>query len=216
MKSPDTPTAEPSARRESSTNVTRVNNRVHPELRYTRNGHHGAVIWFTGLSGSGKSTLAVELERSLFDHGYQVFVLDGDNLRHGLNANLGFSPEDRAENIRRAGEVAALFAEAGFIVVSALISPYRADRDRARLMSADWLFHEVYINSPLEICEARDPKGLYRQARNGEIDEFTGISAPYEAPEACELVVHTDRLSVEESVACLFDYVLRAIPMTRK
>ena len=140
------------------------------------------MLWFTGLSGAGKSTLALALERELFAKGYQVYVLDGDNIRTGLNANLGFSPEDRAENIRRVGEVAALFADAGFIVISSFISPYRSDRERARAAAKD-AFHEIYVKASLAACEERDPKGLYKRARTGEIAEFTGISSPYEPPE---------------------------------
>ncbi len=197
-----------------ATNVTEVIYRVDPDMRAVRNGHAGGVLWFTGLSGAGKTTLAVELERELFGMGYQVYILDGDNLRHGLNANLGFSPEDRAENIRRVGEVAALFAEAGVIVVSAFISPYLSDRERAR-DAALGQFHEIFVKADLSTCERRDTKGLYKKARAGEITDFTGISAPYEAPEACELVVDTDRLSVSESIDLISAYVQRAFPLTK-
>ncbi|MHA1567924.1 MAG: adenylyl-sulfate kinase [Alphaproteobacteria bacterium] len=196
-----------------ATNIARVAHRVTPKMRGARAGHEGGVVWFTGLSGSGKSTLATELELRLFRSGYQVYVLDGDNLRHGLNANLGFSPEDRAENIRRAGEVAALMARAGFLVVTAFISPYRADRARARHAAA--AFHEIHIRADLATCEARDPKGLYRKARAGEIVDFTGVSAPYEAPEACELAVDTADRPVAESVGVLLGYVQRAFPLDR-
>ncbi len=160
----------------------------------------------TGLSGAGKSTLAVELERVLFAKGYQVAVLDGDNVRYGLNADLGFSPTDRVENIRRVGEVAALMARTGYIVVTAFISPYLADRERVRTAHPD-LFHEIYVAAPLAICEARDAKGLYRKARAGEIAEFTGVSAPYEAPPAPELVLDTGQQTVEQSLARLVAYV---------
>ena len=149
-----------------STNITAVGHAVTREARSGRNGHKGAVLWFTGLSGAGKSTLALALERELFAKGYQVYVLDGDNIRAGLNANLGFSPEDRAENIRRVGEVASLFADAGFIVISSFISPYRSDRERARAAAKD-AFHEVYVKASLEACEGRDPKGLYKRAPQG-------------------------------------------------
>ncbi len=176
-----------------ATNITAVGHTVSREARVLRNGHKGGVLWFTGLSGAGKSTLALALEARLFAKGYHVYVLDGDNVRGGLNANLGFSPEDRAENIRRVGEVAGLFADAGFIVISSFISPYRADRERARKAAGD-TFHEIYIKASLEVCEQRDPKGLYRRARTGEIPEFTGISSPYEPPESAELVVRTDLL----------------------
>lgn len=189
-----------------STNITAVGHAVTRDARAGRNGHKGAVLWFTGLSGAGKSTLALALERELFAKGYQVYVLDGDNIRTGLNANLGFSPEDRAENIRRVGEVAALFADAGFIVISSFISPYRSDRDRAREAAKD-VFHEVYVRASLEACESRDPKGLYKRARTGEIPEFTGISSPYEPPESPDLVVPTDELAVDECLGVLLKYV---------
>ena len=183
---------------------------VSTELRQQRNSHKGGVVWFTGLSGSGKTTIALETERQLFQKGYQVYVLDGDNVRGGLNANLTFSPEDRAENIRRVGEVAALFADAGFVVLSAFISPYRADRERARKAAGRYpsgSFHEIYVNAALEVCEQRDPKGLYRKARAGDILDFTGISAPYEAPEEQELVIETGAQSEEQSVAALISYI---------
>jgi bifunctional enzyme CysN/CysC len=192
-----------------ATNITAVGHTVSREARVLRNGHRGGVLWFTGLSGAGKSTLALALEARLFAKGYHVYVLDGDNVRGGLNANLGFSPEDRAENIRRVSEVAGLFADAGFVVISSFISPYRADRERAR-QSAGGSFHEVYIEASLEMCEQRDPKGLYRRARTGEIPEFTGISSPYEPPESPELVVRTDRLGVEECLSELSAYVERS------
>jgi bifunctional enzyme CysN/CysC len=189
-----------------STNITAVGHAVTREARSVRNGHKGAVLWFTGLSGAGKSTLALALERELFAKGYQVYVLDGDNIRSGLNANLGFSPDDRAENIRRVGEVASLFADAGFIVISSFISPYRSDRERARAAAKD-AFHEIHVKASLEACETRDPKGLYRRARTGEIPEFTGISSPYEPPEEPDLVVPTDELAVDDCLALLLKYV---------
>ena len=195
-----------------STNITTVDYSVTEEMRMARNGHRGGVLWFTGLSGAGKSTLAVELERRLFQKGYQVYVLDGDNIRSGLNANLGFSPEDRAENIRRVGEVAALFARAGFIVISAFISPYRTDRDRAREAAGNNDFHEVYVSAGLDVCEKRDTKGLYQRARSGEIRDFTGISAPYEHPEACEIEIDTGKLDLNASLAKLLGYVERNFP----
>ena len=185
------------------TNLTEVDHRVEPERRIARNRHRPGVLWFTGLSGAGKSTLAMALEQRLFDKGYQVYVLDGDNVRTGLNANLGFSPEDRAENIRRVGEVAALLADAGMIVITAFISPYRTDRDRAR-EAAGSAFHEVFIDADVATCESRDPKGLYKRARAGDIKEFTGISAPYEAPADPELSVDTTGRTIE---ACLDDLV---------
>jgi bifunctional enzyme CysN/CysC len=189
-----------------STNITAVGHGVTTDARAARNGHKGAVLWFTGLSGAGKSTLALALEAELFAKGYHVYVLDGDNVRTGLNANLSFSPEDRAENIRRVGEVAHLFADAGFIAVSSFISPYRSDRQRARQAAGDY-FHEIYVKAPLEVCEERDPKGLYRRARAGEIKDFTGVSAPYEEPNNAELVIDTSQHSVEDAVANLLQYV---------
>lgn len=189
-----------------ATNITQVGHAVSRAARAARNGHKGGVLWFTGLSGAGKSTLALALERELFARGWQVYVLDGDNIRSGLCRDLGFGPEDRAENIRRVGEVAALFADAGFLVVSSFISPYRADRQRAREAAGE-AFHEIYVKAALEVCERRDPKGLYKRARKGEIKEFTGISSPYEPPENPELVVPTDALDVEDCVALLLRYV---------
>jgi bifunctional enzyme CysN/CysC len=197
-----------------ATNITMVGHGVAREARAVRNGHKGGVLWFTGLSGSGKSTLALALEARLFAKGYHVYVLDGDNIRDGLNANLGFSPADRAENIRRVGEVAALFADAGFLVISSFISPYRADRERAR-RAAPEAFHEIHIEAPLEVCEARDPKGLYRRARAGEIPEFTGISSPYEPPEQAELVILTSERSVDDCLSELMAYVDRAFAAER-
>jgi bifunctional enzyme CysN/CysC len=196
-----------------SSNLSRVDHRVTADARVMRNGHKGGVLWFTGLSGAGKSTIAMEVERRLFQKGYLVYVLDGDNVRNGLNANLGFSPEDRAENIRRIGEVAALFADAGMIAITAFISPYRADRQRAR-SAAKSSFHEIYVKADVATCEKRDPKGLYKRARRGEIAEFTGISAPYEEPEAAEFVVDTGAFSVEDSVRSVVDYVARNFALT--
>ena len=194
-----------------STNITAVDHAVSGDERARRIGHRGGVIWFTGLSGAGKSTIAQATEHALFQRGYQVYVLDGDNVRGGLNANLGFSPEDRAENIRRVGEAAALFADAGVLVITAFISPYRADRDRARaaaerLLGAD-AFQEIHIEADLAICEARDPKGLYKRARSGEIRDFTGISAPYEAPDNPDLVIDTGENSVEVCVDLVIVHV---------
>ncbi len=189
-----------------SSNLTEVAHTVTAASRSQRNGHRGGVLWFTGLSGAGKSTIAMAVERELFRRGFQVYVLDGDNVRRGLSSNLGFAPEDRAENIRRIGEVAALFADAGMIVITAFISPYRSDRQRARL-AAQGAFHEVYIKADLAACELRDPKGLYQRARRGEIEEFTGVSAPYETPEAPEIVVDTQVGSVDACVAQLIAYI---------
>ena len=189
-----------------SGNLYSVEHRVLPADRARLNGHRGGILWFTGLSGAGKSTLAVELERMLFRKGCQVFLIDGDNVRQGLNADLGFSPEDRSENIRRVGEVAALMAEAGMIVISAFISPYRLDRDRVRNAHPQF-FHEIYINAPLEVCESRDVKGLYQKARAGQIPQFTGVSAPYEAPLGPELEIRTGEWPVARCLAELAVYV---------
>lgn len=189
-----------------SSNITAVAHRVTAQQRWGENGHKGGVLWFTGLSGSGKTTLALELEQRLFAKGFQVYVLDGDNVRHGLSSDLGFSPEDRAENIRRIGEVAALFAEAGTIVISAFISPYRVDRQMARNAAGDG-FHEVYLSADLEACEARDPKGLYKKAHRGEIPDFTGISAPYETPQNAQMTIDTGAVSVEKSISLLMEYI---------
>jgi len=192
-----------------ASNIFAVDHGISTEVRSQRNRHKGGVIWFTGLSGSGKTTIALEVEKRLFQKGYQTYVLDGDNIRGGLNANLGFSPEDRAENIRRVGEVAALFADAGFVVLTAFISPYRSDRERARsaTIRTTGSFHEVYVRAPLNICEKRDPKGLYRKARSGDIPDFTGISAPYEAPDVPQLVIDTSDNSEKKSVKKLMDYI---------
>ena len=191
-----------------SSNLTEVLHKVTADLRQQRNGHRGGVLWFTGLSGAGKSTIAMAVERELFRRGMQVYVLDGDNIRTGLSANLSFAPEDRAENIRRVGEVAALFADAGTIAITAFISPYRSDRQRAKAAAHD-MFHEIYIKADLAACESRDPKGLYQKARRGEISDFTGISAPYEPPEAPDLVIDTQGATVDACVMQVIDYVER-------
>lgn len=174
-------------------------------------GHAGGVIWLTGLSGAGKSSLAAGLERALSERGYGCYVLDGDTLRRGLNADLGFSPQDRRENVRRVAEVAALFAQAGLVCITAVISPYREDRERARQCLAEG-FHEVHVAADLHTCEARDPKGLYRKARAGELAEFTGVSAPYEAPLAPQLRLDTGTESFEASLAALLNHVLQHLP----
>ena len=183
------------------------NTAVSREDRYRLNGHRSCVLWFTGLSGAGKSTLSVALEKELYRLGIRSYVLDGDNIRHGLNRNLGFSPEDRKENIRRVGEVAKLFVDAGLVALSAFISPYREDRQMVRELFREGEFIEIYVKCPLEVCESRDPKGLYRKARRGEIRDFTGISAPYEEPLNPELVLETDKLTVEESVGRVLRYL---------
>jgi len=168
--------------------------------REAMNGHRGAILWFTGLSGAGKSTLAHAVEEELHQMGCHTFVLDGDNVRHGLCGDLGFSPADRVENIRRVGEVAKLFMEAGIIVLTAFISPFRSDRERVRGMVGHGDFMEIYCDSPLEICEQRDVKGLYKKARAGQIADFTGISSPYEPPQNPELTVNTGKEALETCV----------------
>lgn len=167
----------------------------------------GVVIWFTGLSGSGKSTQAVALEKALYEGGHLSYRLDGDNIRHGINADLGFSPEDRTENIRRIGEIARLFADAGLITMSSFISPYRKDRDAVRALLAADRFIEVYMKASLEVCEERDPKGLYKKARAGEIQQFTGIDAPYEEPENADIVLDSDTHTVAENTELLMQYL---------
>lgn len=186
-----------------STNVFWAKGKIRTEERERRNGHPGCVVWLTGLSASGKSTLAIELERELFSRGMQTCMLDGDNVRHGLCSDLGFSPEARKENIRRIGEVAKLFAEAGLICITAFISPYRSDRALARSITSAGKFFEVFVNAPLAVCEQRDPKGLYAKARQGQLKEFTGVSAPYEAPDHPELELRTDQMTVQQCVAAI-------------
>lgn len=173
---------------------------INRQDRQNRNKHKSFVLWFTGLSGSGKSTLANAVEKKLFEAGHNVIVLDGDNIRHGLCSDLGFTEQDRNENMRRIGEVAKLFVEAGTIVLAAFVSPYREDRERARSRLPHGDFYEVYCECDLDVCEGRDPKGLYARARKGEIENFTGISAPYEEPIKPDMVVNTNKLSVEEEV----------------
>lgn len=188
-----------------SSNIHFTEHKVALADRWQANRHKSGILWFTGLSASGKTTLAFELERILFQKGWRVFVLDGDNVRHGLCGDLGFSAEDRGENIRRIGEVAKLFAESGCLIITAFISPYRADRQRVREIAGD-LFHEVYVATPLSVCERRDPKGLYGKARRGEINAFTGISAPYEPPIVPELVLDTSELNVDQCLVQLLSY----------
>lgn len=183
-----------------SSNVVWHQATVTRQRRELQNGHRGAIIWFTGLSGSGKSTLAHAVEETLHQQGCRTFVLDGDNVRHGLCGDLGFSEAGRIENIRRVGEMAKLFMEAGIIVLTAFISPYRADRERVRNMVNEGEFIEVYCDTPLEICESRDVKGMYKKARAGLIGEFTGISSPYEVPERPELDVDTGTAELEACV----------------
>lgn len=180
---------------QKATNIHWHQGEIKKKDREQLNNHKGVCLWFTGLSGSGKSTVALEAESQLFERGARTYVLDGDNVRHGLNKDLGFSPEDRTENIRRIGEVAKLFVDAGLVVMTAFISPYREDRNTVRSLMKDGEFVEVYVECDLEVCEQRDPKGLYKKARAGEIKEFTGIDAPYEEPENPELVINTSEIT---------------------
>lgn len=190
-----------------ATNITWHDGQITKADRERLLHQKGIVIWFTGLSGAGKSTLALELEEKLFERGRLSYVLDGDNIRHGLNKNLGFSPEDREENIRRIGEVAKLFADAGIITMTAFISPYRSDRDQARRLLKEKEFIEVFVKVPLDVAEGRDTKGLYKKARAGEIAEFTGISAPYEEPDKPELIIDTSLLNIKDSVDLVISYL---------
>ena len=192
---------------QKATNITWHQGQVKKQDRERLLEQKGVVLWYTGLSGSGKSTLALAVEEKLFQQGHLGMVLDGDNIRHGLNKNLGFSPKDREENIRRIGEVAKLFADAGLITMTAFISPYRKDRDNARDLLPAGEFIEIYVKVPLDVAEERDPKGLYKKARNGEIPEFTGISAPYEEPLKPELLIDTSQLDLEKSTAVVIDYL---------
>jgi adenylylsulfate kinase len=185
---------------QKATNITWHEGTINSADRERLLQQKGVVLWFTGLSGSGKSTLALAVEEKLFERGHLCFVLDGDNIRHGLNKNLGFSPEDREENIRRIGEVGKLFTDAGVIAMTAFISPYRQDRDNARELLEEGRFIEIFVEVPLDVAEQRDPKGLYKKARAGEIKEFTGISAPYEEPLSPEIVVNTAELDLGQSV----------------
>ena len=191
-----------------ATNIVWHDTDISKEDREKREGHKGTVIWLTGMPSSGKSTIAVELQAILFEKGCNVFILDGDNIRHGLNKNLGFSPEDREENIRRIGEVAKLFAEAGFFTITSFISPYRNDRDAARALLEKGEFIEVYVKASLKSCEQRDPKGLYKKARSGQIKEFTGVSAPYEEPLKPEIAIDTEKYNKEECAQQIVKYLL--------
>jgi adenylylsulfate kinase len=188
---------------QKATNIVWHQGAVNRDDREKLNGHKGATVWLTGLSGSGKSTIAVDLEKRLCERGVRTYILDGDNIRHGLNKNLGFSPEDRTENIRRIGEVAKLFTDGAVVAITAFISPYRADRDQVRALMKPGDFVEILVDCPVEVCEQRDVKGLYKKARAGEIKEFTGISAPYEAPANPELTIKSHELSIEQSVSTI-------------
>lgn len=190
-----------------SMNLTPVAHDVGVSERIKRSGHKGSIIWLTGLSGSGKTTLAKSVERQLFDKGYNVYMLDGDNVRDGLNSNLSFSDEDREENIRRIGEVAALFAQAGFVVITAFISPFAKDRTKA-LNTYKEDSHEIYLSCDLQTCEDRDPKGLYKKAREGKISDFTGIDSPYEVPNSPDLIIDTQNNSIDECEKSLMEFIL--------
>ena len=190
-----------------STNITWHQASLTKEARRKLNNHQSFVLWFTGLSGSGKSTVANAVAAKLYELQVRNYVLDGDNVRHGLNKDLGFSDEDRTENIRRIGEVSKLFVDSGQVVLTAFISPFQADRQLVRDLLEDQEFIEVYVKCPIEECEVRDPKGLYEKARKGLIPEFTGISSPYEEPSQAELVVETDKFSVEECVEQVINYL---------
>ena len=183
----------------NSSNVVWHNATITRARRNQHNNHKSAVLWFTGLSGSGKSTLAHAVEEELYQMGSRTFVLDGDNVRHGLNGDLGFSDKDRKENLRRIGEVSKLFIEAGIIVLTAFISPFREERRKVRSMMPHGDFIEIYVECPIKVCESRDVKGLYQKARDGEIDQFTGISSPYEPPDAQELTINTSQETLKES-----------------
>lgn len=196
--------------KEGAANIVWHPTTVTKEDRQKRAGHKSCVLWFTGLSGAGKSTLANAVEQELHQRGLASYVLDGDNIRHGLNKGLGFGEEDRKENIRRIGEVAKLFVDAGVIVLTAFISPYRSDRELARSLVEAGEFIEVYVKCPLEECERRDVKGLYAKARRGEIGQFTGISAPYEEPLQPEIVIESSEQTIEESVAAVLAYLEQA------
>ena len=193
-----------------ATNITWHEGHVGRNERETLLKQKGALLWFTGLSGSGKSTVAFTVEHELVRRGNLCYVLDGDNIRHGLNKNLGFSAEDRAENIRRIGEVGKLFVDTGVITMTAFISPYRADREAARELLGDGEFIEVLVDVPIEICEERDPKGLYKKARAGEIKGFTGIDDPYEAPENPEIVIKNGECTASEAAAQVIEYLEKA------
>jgi len=190
-----------------SGNITWQERRLSKEDYRRRNGHGALVLWFTGLSGSGKSTLAHLVEEMLFEQGWYTYLLDGDNIRHGLNGDLGFSEQDRRENIRRIGEVARLFVDAGVVVLAAFISPYREDRDRVRALFGPDEFIEIYLNCALTTCEERDPKGLYKKARAGELPDFTGIDSPYQEPLEPELTLDTGSMGVRESVRRITRYL---------
>ncbi len=193
--------------KQKATNITWHEHLISRDAREALLKQKGVLLWFTGLSASGKSTVANEVAYRLHEMGKLTYVLDGDNIRHGLNKNLGFSPEDREENIRRISEVGHLFADAGLITTTAFISPYRKDRDFARELLGDGRFIEVFVKASIDICEQRDPKGLYKKAKSGEIKEFTGVSAPYEEPLNAEIILDADTMTIEEEVKAVLDYL---------
>ena len=195
-----------------SMNISPTENEVTTQERFKRSGHEGGVVWLTGLSASGKTTIARQVERDLFDRGYNVFMLDGDNLRDGLNFNLGFSKEDRHENIRRAGEVAAILSSSGFIVISSFITPLKIDREVAKNACRE-NFYEIFVSASIEECELRDPKGLYKKARAGEIKDFTGIDSIYETPENPHLVLNTEDAKENVSANQLIDFIVSEFPL---
>ncbi|MHC4269502.1 MAG: adenylyl-sulfate kinase [Planctomycetota bacterium] len=192
---------------QKATNIKWHHGKITKEDRVKLLNHKGVTIWLTGLSGSGKSTIAVELEHALIENKHQAYILDGDNIRHGLNKNLGFSPDDRTENIRRIGEVAKLFTDANLITIAAFVSPYIEDRKDVRKLLRDGEFIEVYVKCSVEVCEGRDTKGLYKKARAGEVKDFTGISAPYEEPLNPEITIDSSKLSIEESTRVILNYL---------
>jgi adenylylsulfate kinase len=190
-----------------STNITWHETTITKRSRLAQSGHGSCALWFTGLSGSGKSTIANAVSTELFRLGINEYVLDGDNIRHGLNKDLGFSEYDRTENIRRIGEVAKLFVDSGKVVTTAFISPFRSDREQVRALFEEGEFFEIFVFCPLDVCEQRDPKQLYQKARRGEIKDFTGIDSPYEEPKYPEIVIRTDQVSVEEAVEQVINYL---------
>ncbi|NQD68540.1 adenylyl-sulfate kinase [Bacillus haikouensis] len=191
----------------SEKNIVWHEGKVTKKHRQTMNRHRSAILWFTGLSGSGKSTISVELEKALYVMDIRTFRLDGDNIRHGLNSDLGFTEKDRKENIRRIGEVSKLMVGAGLLTLTAFISPFKNDRDAVRSLMEDGEFIEIYVHASVEACENRDPKGLYKKARNGKIKGFTGIDSPYEAPDSPELFINTETLTIDESVEQILAYL---------
>jgi len=190
-------------------NIVRFDGYVKREDRNKAYGHKSGVVWFTGLSASGKSTIAHTLEKILFEKGIKVYVFDGDNIRHGLNSDLGFSPEDRRENLRRIAEVSKLFVDAGLIVLACFISPYRKDREYIKQIIGKEDFIEIYVKCPVEVCEKRDPKGFYKKAKAGIIKGYTGVDAPYEEPENPDLIIESDKLSPEESAKKVYEFLVK-------